>query len=286
MPFEIKFIIWLQTFSSPFLDHLFEFITILGESSTYIVLLSLFYWCVDKSNSRRILLAMTMSVTLNGILKEVFNMMRPIGIDGIRSLRIQTATGASFPSGHTQTIATFIFSLMILYKNKMVGILGSLLIFAVAISRLYLGVHWPKDVIAAIIIAFIVAKGAEWIHDRAHRYSDFLPYFVILAIAIGTLFIFKTESYYKGVAILLGYIVGYWIEENFINFDTRGSLDRQIIKYILGMSGLLIVFVGLKIILPDTMSMIFIRYFMLLLWGTAGAPALFVALRLSKHRIF
>lgn len=286
MPFEIKFIIWIQTFSSPFLDHLFEFITILGESYTYIILLSLLYWCVDKASSRRLLLAMTLSVTLNGILKEVFNAVRPIGIEGIRSLRTQTATGASFPSGHTQTIATFVFSMMMIYKNKIINILGLFFVIAVAISRLYLGVHWPKDVIAAVIIAFIVVKGAEWIHNRAYRYSDFLPYFIILAIAGGSLFIFKTESYYKGVAVLLGYIVGYWIEENFINFDARGALDRQIIKYIIGMTGLLFIFIGLKIILPDAPSMIFIRYFATLLWATAGAPALFVALRLSKHRIF
>ncbi|MBF4693585.1 phosphatase PAP2 family protein [Fusibacter ferrireducens] len=286
MPIEIDFIMWLQRFSSPFLDRVFEVITILGEAYTYIFLLSLLYWCVDKTNSRRILLAMTLSVALNGILKEIFNAVRPIGVEGIRSLRTQTATGASFPSGHTQTIATFIFSIIIICKNKIINVLGFFLIIAVATSRLYLGVHWPKDVIAAILIALVIVKVAEWMHDRAYRYSDFLSYFIILAIAVVTLFIFKTESYYKGVAILLGYIVGYWIEENFVNFDARGALDRQIIKYIIGMTGLLLTFIGLKIVLPDTPSMIFMRYFMTLLWATAGAPALFVVLRLSKHRIF
>ncbi|GAU77048.1 membrane-associated phospholipid phosphatase [Fusibacter sp. 3D3] len=220
------------------------------------------------------------------MLKEIFNAARPIGVEGIRSLRIHTAIGASFPSGHTQTLATFVFSMMRIYKDKMMTILGLFLVVAVAISRLYLGVHWPKDVIAAVIVAMVIVKSSEWIHERAYRYSDFLPYFIILAIASASLFAFKTESYYKGVAILLGYIIGYWVEENFVNFDARGPLDRQIIKYIIGMTGLLIVFVGLKMILPEAPSMSFIRYFATLLWATAGAPALFVALRLSNHRIF
>lgn len=286
MPIEINFIIWIQSFSSPVLDQIFEYITILGEAYTYIIILSLFYWCIDKVNSRRILLAMTLSVTLNGILKEIFDAVRPIGIEGIRSLRLQTAEGASFPSGHTQTLSTFIFSMIMIYKNSLIKILGGILIFAVAISRVYLGLHWPKDVIAAVIIAYAVVKGSEIIHERAHRYSDFLPYFVILLVSILSLFVFKTDNYLKGVAILLGYILGYWIEENFVNFDARGPLDLQIIKYVLGIAGLLGIFIGMKIWLPDTSLIIFIRYFTALLWATAGAPALFVALRLSKHRIF
>ncbi len=286
MPIEIKFISWIQTFSTPFLDQMFEAITVLGESYIYIVLLSLFYWCVNKEQTRRILLALTLSVTVNGLLKEAFDAVRPIGVEGIRSLRIHTANGSSFPSGHTQTISVFMFSIMSLFKGIGIKAVGVVAILAVAFSRLYLGLHWPKDVLGAILVAWIIVQIVNRIYQRNYLEGDYLPYFIILVLTLASLFIFKSESYLKGAGILAGYLVGYWFEENFINFDTRGSLEHQILKYIMGIAGFVGIYMGLKAVLPSTDMMIFARYFVLLLWATAGAPALFVLFRLSKHRIF
>ena len=55
----------------------------------------------------RLLFALIGNVALNTGVKEFFKVQRPIGVDGIESMRVSTATGYSFPSGHTQIGTTF-----------------------------------------------------------------------------------------------------------------------------------------------------------------------------------
>ena len=61
-------------------------------------------------------------------------------------MRVETATGYSFPSGHTQTATTFWTSLAVqLKKKKWVYVLAVVMAVGAGISRLYLAVHWPMS---------------------------------------------------------------------------------------------------------------------------------------------
>ena len=94
-------------------------------------------------------------------IKEFVKAPRPIGTEGLKSLRVSTATGYSFPSGHTQTATTFWTSLMIIFRKKWVNILGIVMILGVGLSRLYVGVHYPTDVIAGVIMGILLSYMAE-----------------------------------------------------------------------------------------------------------------------------
>jgi membrane-associated phospholipid phosphatase len=286
MQIEIEMIKWLQSFATPQLDSVFEWITMLGEDKIYIFILTLLYWCIDKQLARRLLLGLSLSVWANGLIKTALNMPRPIGVEGIRSLRVETADGASFPSGHTQTIATFMWLVGNEAKRRWVYVFGGLLTLAVAISRLYLGVHWPKDVIGGIVIAIVIGQIAIGINRNIERRGHYMPLFITLVLALASMFLYREIAYVKTVAMLSGFVIGYALEENFVNFDVRGSGDQQLLKYILGIAGIVGIQVGLKLILPYTVLFIFIRYFLMMIWGLYLAPLLFVSLRLSRHRIF
>jgi len=102
-------ILFLQQFASPFLDGFFQLVTMLGEEYFYIFLTAFIFWCVDKRYGYKLSFAFLFSGVLNGATKSIVNASRPIGVEGIRSLRVETATGTSFPSGIPRTSRPFGF---------------------------------------------------------------------------------------------------------------------------------------------------------------------------------
>ena len=106
---ELALLKWIQSFSSPFLDGLFQLITMLGEQWAVVLALALSYWVIDKNMGEEFAFTLLISGLCNNILKGVFRFERPIGQEGIRTLRAHTATGYSFPADTAKTQQRFIF---------------------------------------------------------------------------------------------------------------------------------------------------------------------------------
>ena len=91
---ELNMIEWIQSFSTPALDRFFIGVTMLGEEYFYIVLLSFFYWCINKEVVKYLVFVLTFSSVINGALKEIINSPRPFETLDIRALRVETAHGS------------------------------------------------------------------------------------------------------------------------------------------------------------------------------------------------
>ena len=130
---------------------MFQLITMLGEQWAVILVLAVSYWAFDKKTGEELAFTLLVSGLSNNILKGFFRFERPIGIDGIRTLRAHTATGYSFPSGHSQNAATLYF-----FPARRGGgwrwAAAAVVSLLVGLSRLYLGVHYPKDVAAGLAL--------------------------------------------------------------------------------------------------------------------------------------
>ena len=113
---ELEILRNIQSIANPFFDFLFQLITICGEQIVLISIISIIYWTLDKKFGEYIAYSVLTSVLLNNAIKDIFKMKRPIGEEGIRTLREQTATGYSFPSGHTQGASSF-YGAMAIYLN-------------------------------------------------------------------------------------------------------------------------------------------------------------------------
>ena len=137
-----------------------EGFTLFGEQMILAGIFCFVYWCVDKRLGRFLAIALGVSLCLNGAVKDIFKVERLFGASGITSLRVETATGYSFPSGHTQASTTLWGGLLIAAKRPIVRVMLAFLILMVGLSRLYLGVHFLTDVIAGFGIgAFFVYFG-------------------------------------------------------------------------------------------------------------------------------
>lgn len=278
MEFELNIIRAIQSIANPFLDGLFQFITMFGEEAILIPLIAVIYWAFNKRMGEFIAYASLTSVLVNGAIKDIFKAKRPIGEPGIRSLRVETATGYSFPSGHTQGTASFWAAIAIyLKKNYMYGISG-LIIVLVAISRLYLGVHYPKDVLFGAIFGILTSFITYKLFNKVN--NKIALYFITFIIFIPALLYAHSADFIKGMGTFLGFALGIYVEKKYVNFSVEGKSINKILRVVIGLAILILLKVGLKAVFPNKLVFHFLRYFIIVFFGIGLYPAIFKKLKL------
>lgn len=141
-----------------FLDYFFKLITKAGNATFIICLIIILLLLLDKKS--RNLLGINTIITLlaNQVLKNIFRRKRPT------HLRLIKQGGFSYPSGHAM-IGVAIYGFLIYYaskkiknktKRKITICLLTLLIIGIGISRIYVGVHYPSDIIAGYILSILI----------------------------------------------------------------------------------------------------------------------------------
>ncbi len=280
MNFQVEVIKFIQSFSNSFLDVFFEFLTLFGEETILVLLAAFIFLSVDKNKGYKLIFTIASGTCFNALIKNIVKFERPIGIEGIVSNRVETATGYSFPSGHTQATSTFWTSLSIIVKNKNLYVFSAILIILVAVSRLYLGVHWPTDVIFGalfgVLWAIIIGKVFDYI-QKNKNYKLLIGsslVFVILTILLGD------NDFYKSAGLLLGLSIGYVIEDKYVNLSIDMTKRNKSITYVVLIVGLLIIKSGLKLIFPQTLIFSMIRYFLVGFWAFGITPV--IAIKLKK----
>lgn len=135
------------------LDPFFIFITHLGDSGIIWIIISLVFLFFQKTRKVgcMMIIAMLLSLLFNNvILKNLVARVRPYeAIDGLQRI-IEAQPDWSFPSGHS---ASSFAAAVVIWKcmDKKVGISALVLAFLISISRLYVGVHYPTDVLFGIL---------------------------------------------------------------------------------------------------------------------------------------
>lgn len=164
-PFDDAVLRWMNTHQVPWLERLMVEVTMLG---TWIVVLSivsiaaLFLWLTRHRYSAALLLVATAGgIGLNNILKIGFSRPRPHIFEWGT-----TVSSSSFPSGHamsaTVVYVTVAYLAARLQKTHVARLatlaVAGVFVAAICFSRLYLGVHYPSDVAAGVIIGLAWAS--------------------------------------------------------------------------------------------------------------------------------
>lgn len=274
MNWEIQILQFLQEIRTPFVTAIMEAITFMAESFFLIFIISLLYWCIDKKKTIRIGWIILFSGVVNGVIKNIVKMPRPFQKGVVTPIRVETATSYSFPSGHTQIATSFWGSAMLIAKTKAMAIIGSGMVLLIGFTRLYLGVHWPMDVLAGIIIGGACVIIADKLIDVEKGFG--ITHIVgVIGIATVIAIMPVDGDLAKGIGALVGLTIGGYLEKKYINFKEKQKMTIQLKKVAIGIIGTILLYVGLKIVLPIDNVFYIIRYAIVVLWVVAGAPLVF-----------
>ncbi len=283
----IEIVEFFQSFQNGFFDLFFNFISFLGEEYIYILLMVILYYGVDKKLGEMVAFSLITATAVNTIIKETVKAPRPFVkyTDGrVTNLRPHTSPGYSFPSGHTQVFTSVIFTVGFYLKKYWFYIIILVLGILMAISRMYLGVHFFEDVVVSLVLGIGYAYLINWIFNK---YYDkglmmFKLYLIYLIVLIPLLFVFPTKTYITTIGMFSGFILAMYFEKRYVNFSVSVPLKIKVARVVIGMVGMMFIQVGFKaayVALIDSDSLLlffdFIRYFLLVFTGLGLLPYLF-----------
>ncbi|MCL1955494.1 MAG: phosphatase PAP2 family protein [Spirochaetes bacterium] len=293
----LDFIRAVQTVSCPALTFVMRIITAIGSWAVFLTALTVLYWCVNEKKGMRLCLMLIISLWINMSLKFFLDQPRPFfeGYDPSVGMIYERMGG--LPSGHAQNTLVVFFILASWIKKNWVYACAAVLCFLIGFSRIYLGVHFPTDVIAGWIIGGIILCGYFLLYARIEKLlekggfragmiaSAALSFFMILYLP-------SKELLMPGGAVL-GLGAGYYINKKYIGFSSNAPFEKTgtkkyialFARLLFGTAGFaLIFFTGIKF-LPQHSANYKLYGFVLAalsgFWVSAASPWVFVRLRLA-----
>ncbi len=251
---DINYLLFWQDFRSnidnaltPFMEQVSLF------AITWLILIPIFYyWCVDKKKGLYVLASYSIAMIITPVTKLTVCAYRP----WIRDSRIipagdaiTTATGYSFPSGHTTCGLSLAGGMAaVTWKEKRTRWLSVIFIIycvLVPFSRNYLGVHTPQDVIVGTLVALFSLFAASKIFRYLEEHPEKENYFLLggLIICCAGLVYITVKSYpmtmteegkllvdpqvmmrdgYGDLGRTIGFIIGRFIERKWVHFEAAG----------------------------------------------------------------
>ena len=288
----VEVVVWLQR-ASPSLDVPFIAITFLGHEAFFLVLLPLVYWSVDRRTGARLAVLLLLSECVNAAAKSLAAQPRPFEYDA-RVRKLIDAGGGGFPSGHTQgAVVVWGYLAWCVRRPWLWGLAGALMVL-IPLSRVYLGVHFPTDLVggyvlgAALLVLYLRLEGGaeRWLVRVG------LGLQLVAAVAVPALLalaLWGAGAHGASAAgALMGLGVGVVLERRWVGFEARGDAWKQALRVGLGVPVLLALRVGLAAGaagLEPAAVFRFVQYAVLGLAVALAGPWAFVRCRLAEtHR--
>lgn len=269
---------WIDVLRNDFLTVFFKIISYTAEELFLIVFLSIGYWCMDKKFYRDLAIMVCISILSNMLLKDIFQVARPLG-----EHLMYVNDHYSFPSGHAQEATIFWLLVGLHYRKPLVWWLAVAMIVGQCLSRIYLNVHFPSDVLGGVIVGaitvFIYALYKDSLFWRTMSRSKGLVV-LLFAIVLGMYYFYMGDAIHTNNVLaggaLMGIVLGYLLEEKFCHFEPPKNYFHRMIIITLGLLSLGVLKWVLKFIMPDKQSLtyVFTAYFLLTMSIIYFVPAL------------
>ena len=278
----------VQRHASPALTIAMKGLTALGSEWFYLAVLPVVYWCVDRRKGQRLGVVFLASAFLNLWLKDLFAQPRPYDLDPSVGMARESSHG--LPSGHSQNSAVFWGLAAPQIRRPWGLVLALALPLLIGFSRIYLGVHFPTDVFAGWALGGIFLGAYALAGHRAERALDRLDVRAKVALVAGLAFAMNALEM-RDTSIAGGFFgmgIGLVYAGRLAPFSAGGPLGKRALRFVFGMAGAAVLYLGLKAVFPGKGSELyalfrFLRYGLLGAWVALGAPWAFLRLKLAER---
>lgn len=264
---DIDILLALQAFREGVggcLTEFFSKMTWFGEMGTVLAIMAAIYWCVDKRIGTYLLMGWSGNRIVNGVLKVTACAYRP----WIRDPRIipgpeamATATGYSFPSGHTMNAAS-LFGGTAVRRDMHRGFRVLMWVFLclIAFSRIFLGVHTPQDTVVGAVVGVLVmvltGRLLLWLEEHQEKRALIVAIGVAVALvaaiyaankpypmdydANGELLVDglkMANDTFKAVCWLSAFLIGWILERRYVGFSTEIPMRDRFYRLACGLLG-------------------------------------------------
>lgn len=261
----MQLLYFFESIRTPWLDSIMLALTEFGGETAFLAAALILYWCVDKRKAYYLMSVGFIGTISSQFMKIACQIPRPWVKDPdftIVEAAREGAGGYSFPSGHSQSSAGTFGSIAVTAEKTWLRIAAVCICIIVPITRMYLGVHTPQDVLvgSAISIALLLVLKPVVFSQSGKHIPKLFAGLVILSIvyvAYIELFHFPADidphnmaSAQKNAYTLLGTMLGmavvYWADETKLHFSTAGTFKTQLLKILGGIVLVLLIKEGLR----------------------------------------
>jgi len=300
---------------SPTLDSVMEAFTFMGKIEFYMIFITFLYWIIDANLGFRVLMVLLSTDIIGMGLKHLFCQPRPYWIGDVKHFGVEMSYG--IPSTHASDSLSVWAYVSYQMKKQWLWVISILIILLISFSRLYLGVHFPHDLVFGWLIGLVILflfifygkKVSDGLKSKSTAYQIRIGFvisvlFILIGLLVGSITKaspdpadwskFSTEArsltfYFTLGGAFFGATTGYALMISKIKFKTNGSIPQYIGRYLVGIVGVLICMYGLDFVFgvfaPDESVVGFIlryiRYGATTFWAMFGAPWLFIKINLA-----
>jgi membrane-associated phospholipid phosphatase len=320
----LQIILWFQSLGS-WLTPIMKLFTFLGTEQFYLLIAPAILWCIDATLGIRLGLFLMINGMVNTSLKVAFHGPRPYWFSSQVNVLGSAENSFGLPSGHAQNAVVVWGTLANRIKHRVAWLIAIIVMIMIGLSRIYLAVHFPHDVLFGWVFGAIMLWAllhlekpvVNWITSRKvwiqllviFLFSIFL--FLIVVIAQLSLrgwsipvywinnahLAFPNEpeinplsyhNFLSATGAFFGMAAGWiWIAK-LGGFSTNDLWIKLILRYLLGLIGVLILYLGLGSLFPETETFVsyvlrYIRYALIGFWIAGFAPWLFIKLKIASQ---
>ncbi len=233
---ENEFILWLQNLAGKgsFLYYLMNFFSVLGEETVLVAVVGLIYWGFDKRRGEQIGFTMIATTVVCPLIKNVVCRTRPFDANAeIQNFR--DVDGYSFPSGHSANSCATYFGTALAYREKRFKWLTAIAVvlpLLVAVSRNYLGAHYPTDVICGLCVGTAIVVLCHFLFSVVK--NKFWIYGGMAIVGLAGFFYCTTSDFYTAYGLLAGFAFGILFEKKVTNFQNTRVWWRILLRVAFG----------------------------------------------------
>jgi membrane-associated phospholipid phosphatase len=286
----ILIVLFLQGLGA-WLETPLQFFTFFGSEEFYLFFAPALFWLVDPVIGLRTGLALMISSVVNGVFKLLFVGPRPYWYDA-RVIPMSTETSFGVPSGHSQNAVVVWGMIAAQFHKRWLWVVAIAMMFLIGLSRLYLGMHFPHDVLLGWLIGAVLLwallRFEKPVVTWLQRYQPLEQILIVFGASLGAILLtwlarlplgaytlpeswvtlaarqpggapiepLALSGMVSNAGVFFGLAAGYILLRMSGSFEVKAPVVKLALRFLVGLVGVAVIWYGLGGVFPRGESLL------------------------------